>query len=63
MTASRAEQGFAIIHGVFLPAEMRQTLVNLSAVDLDRTKAGERHVISVPVVRQRPPHRDTDRNA
>lgn len=46
------DHGFSIIDGVFTPAEMREALHLLSVADLDRTKAGARHVLSVPVVRQ-----------
>lgn len=48
----QTDQGFSIIDGVFTPAEMRQVLQVLSVTDLDRTKAGARHVLSVPVVGQ-----------
>lgn len=46
------DQGFSILNGVFTSAEMCQALHMLSAADLDRTKAGARHLLSVPVVRQ-----------
>jgi ectoine hydroxylase-related dioxygenase (phytanoyl-CoA dioxygenase family) len=48
----QADHGFSIIDGIFTPAEMRQVVHVLSIADLDRTKAGARHVLSVPVVRQ-----------
>ena len=48
----QTDHGFSIINGVFTPAEMRQALHLLAVADLDRTKAGARHVLSVPVVRQ-----------
>jgi hypothetical protein len=48
----QTDQGFSIIERVFTPAEMRQALDVLSAAGLDRTKAGARHVLKVPVVRQ-----------
>jgi hypothetical protein len=46
------DQGFSTIDGVFTPADMSQALHGLSIADLDRTKAGARHVLSVSVVRQ-----------
>ena len=48
----QTEQGFSIIDHVFNPVEMRDVTDVLSATDLDRTKAGARHVLTVPVVRQ-----------
>jgi hypothetical protein len=48
----QTDQGFSIINGVFTRAEMRHALHMLSVADLDRTKAGARHVLSVPVGRQ-----------
>src|SRR5687767_10470986 len=48
----QSDQGFSIIDHLFTPAEMRDVTDVLSATDLDRTKAGARHVLSVPVVRQ-----------
>jgi hypothetical protein len=48
----QADHGFSIIDYVFTPAEMRQALGVLSVVDLDRTKAGARHILSVGVVRE-----------
>jgi hypothetical protein len=49
---TQTDQGFSIVDSVFTPADMRQALHGLSVTDLDRTRAGARHVLSVPVVRQ-----------
>ena len=45
------ESGFALVEDVFSQAEMRGVREILSCTSLDRTKAGARHVLSVPVVR------------
>ena len=50
-TMIRFAQGHHIFHDVFTPAEMRGVLDHLAAADLDGTKAGARHVLRVPVVR------------
>jgi hypothetical protein len=46
------DQGFSIVEGVFTRSDMAQVLEGLSAVELQRTKAGARHVLAVPVVQE-----------
>ena len=46
----QTDWGFAIVEGVFTRSEMARVLEGLSAVELERTKAGARHVLAVPVV-------------
>jgi hypothetical protein len=49
---TQQDQGFLIVDNVFTRAAMEGILRALAAADLDRTKAGARHVLSVPAVRQ-----------
>jgi hypothetical protein len=44
------QAGYAILEDVFSPSEMRDVLAALSSAPLDRTRAGARHVLSLPVV-------------
>ena len=46
------DSGYAIYDGVFDRSTMLQTLVALAAADLQRTRAGARHVLGAPAVRQ-----------
>lgn len=45
------ESGYALIEDVFSQTETQGVRETLSCTSLDRTKAGARHVLSVPVVR------------
>lgn len=45
------EEGHRIFAGVFMPSEMRPLLAELSAAYLQRTRAGARHLLRMPVVR------------
>jgi ectoine hydroxylase-related dioxygenase (phytanoyl-CoA dioxygenase family) len=47
----RFNQGHHIFDGLFAASDMRGVLHQLASVELDRTKAGARHILSVPVVR------------
>jgi ectoine hydroxylase-related dioxygenase (phytanoyl-CoA dioxygenase family) len=47
----RIDQGHATFEHVFTRAEMARLLEALSTASLDRTKAGARHILSVPAVR------------
>ena len=44
-------QGHHIVSDVFAPADVYQLAEHLSHADLDRTKAGARHILAVPAVR------------
>jgi len=44
-------QGHHIVSDVFAPADVYQLAEYLSHADLDRTKAGARHILAVPAVR------------
>ena len=48
----QTDQGFSIAEGVFTRSDMALVLEGLSAVELQRTKAGARHVLAVPVVQE-----------
>jgi ectoine hydroxylase-related dioxygenase (phytanoyl-CoA dioxygenase family) len=48
----RADNGYSIHHQVFERTEMAHTLEMLAAAEMDRTKAGARHVLNVPIVRE-----------
>jgi hypothetical protein len=50
-TMIRFTRGHQIFDEVFTPAQMQGVLDKLAAADFDRTKAGARHVLRVPVVR------------
>jgi hypothetical protein len=52
LSVIRADDGHQIFHYIFTAAETRDVLEGLSRAALDRTKAGARHVLGVPVVRQ-----------
>ena len=47
----RVDQGYSVLQGVFAPAEMVGVAEKLSGNTLQRTKAGARHLLNVPVVR------------
>jgi hypothetical protein len=47
----QTDQGYSIIEGVFARTDMERVLEGLSSAALARTKAGARHVLGVPVVR------------
>jgi hypothetical protein len=44
------DQGFSILPGIFAPAEMVAVAGKLDGEGLQRTRAGARHVLNVPVV-------------
>lgn len=44
---TKSDQGYSIHHRVFEAAEMRDVLAALAAADLERTRAGARHVLKV----------------
>lgn len=46
------DHGYAIVQQVFEAADMEQVLQQLDAAGIVRTKAGARHVVSVPAVRE-----------
>jgi ectoine hydroxylase-related dioxygenase (phytanoyl-CoA dioxygenase family) len=48
---TRTEQGYSIYEQIFERSEMAHALAELRAAAMDRTKAGARHVLNVPVVR------------
>jgi hypothetical protein len=48
----RDDEGYQIFDGVFATSEMRDVLDQISGVPFDRTRAGARHLLGVPVVRQ-----------
>jgi ectoine hydroxylase-related dioxygenase (phytanoyl-CoA dioxygenase family) len=45
------DEGHQVVNGIFTAAEMRDVIAHLSNTNLDRTKAGARHLLRVPVVR------------
>jgi ectoine hydroxylase-related dioxygenase (phytanoyl-CoA dioxygenase family) len=47
----RSDRGYAIFEQVFSRTEMQRVLQVLAAAPLERTRAGARHVIGIPVVR------------
>jgi hypothetical protein len=47
----QVDQGYSILQDVFAPAEMVGVKEKLSGNTLQRTKAGARHVLNVPVIR------------
>jgi hypothetical protein len=47
----QTDQGFSIVPGIFDPAEMVAVVGKLVGEALQRTRAGARHVLNVPVVR------------
>jgi ectoine hydroxylase-related dioxygenase (phytanoyl-CoA dioxygenase family) len=47
----QTDQGYSIVEEVFARADMERVLEELSSAGLERTKAGARHVLRVPVVR------------
>jgi hypothetical protein len=49
---TQIDQGCSIFDRVFARTHMDRVLASLSAADLERTKAGARHVLNVPVVRE-----------
>ena len=51
MGVVRFDEGHRIVDGVFTPSEMRQIWTDVSAADLERGKAGARHLLRLPVVR------------
>jgi ectoine hydroxylase-related dioxygenase (phytanoyl-CoA dioxygenase family) len=46
----RMDAGYSIIDHIFTRAEMAQAVTALSTAELERTKAGARHVLNVPIV-------------
>jgi len=48
----QTDQGYSIVPGVFARSEMIDVLETFSTANLERTKAGARHVLTVPVVRR-----------
>jgi hypothetical protein len=48
----QADQGYSIVPNVFARSEMIDLLETLSTANLERTKAGARHVLTVLAVRQ-----------
>jgi hypothetical protein len=46
------EQGHSIYEQIFERSEMAHAVAELTAAKMDRTKAGARHVLNVPIVRQ-----------
>jgi ectoine hydroxylase-related dioxygenase (phytanoyl-CoA dioxygenase family) len=46
-----ADHGYSILHNVFAPEEMVEIKEELAGNALPRTKAGARHLLSVPVIR------------
>jgi hypothetical protein len=44
------DKGHQVVNGIFTAAEMRDVVAPLSNARLDRTKAGARHLLRVPVV-------------
>ena len=46
------DSGYAIYDGIFGHSLMRDTLQALASTDLQRTRAGARHVLGIPAVRQ-----------
>src|SRR6476620_3048929 len=49
---THTEPGYCIYEQVFEHSEMAHAVAELAAAAMDRTKAGARHVLSVPIVRQ-----------
>jgi len=49
---TQSDPGYSIYDQVFQRSEMRQVVEALAAAHLQRTKAGARHVLKVPVVRE-----------
>jgi ectoine hydroxylase-related dioxygenase (phytanoyl-CoA dioxygenase family) len=48
----RSALGYSIHHHVFERTEMARTLEMLASADIERTKAGARHVLGVPIVHE-----------
>jgi Phytanoyl-CoA dioxygenase (PhyH) len=46
------DKGYQIFSAVFTAADMRDVIVQLTSAPFDRTKAGARHLLGVPVVRE-----------
>jgi hypothetical protein len=49
---SRVDEGYQVFDGIFSVSEMRDVREQLSGVPVDRTRAGARHVLRLPVARQ-----------
>jgi ectoine hydroxylase-related dioxygenase (phytanoyl-CoA dioxygenase family) len=49
---NRPDRGYAIFQHVFSRAEMIRVLENLATASLERTRAGTRHLINTPAVRE-----------
>jgi len=45
-----ADDGYRVVDGIFTAAEMCDAIEQLSRASLDRTRAGARHLLGVPVV-------------
>jgi hypothetical protein len=48
----QAGEGHSVVEGVFTPVDMARVLTNLSEATPARTKAGARHLLGIPVVRE-----------
>jgi len=46
----QTDHGYSIVEGVFTRTDMERVLEDLSSAALERTRAGARHVLGVPVV-------------
>jgi hypothetical protein len=49
---TQIDQGYSIFDRVFARAEMMRVLETLTAATVERTRAGARHVLNVPVIRE-----------
>jgi hypothetical protein len=47
-----ADEGYQVFHGVFTAADMLEAIEQVSNAPLERTRAGARHLLGVPIVRQ-----------
>ena len=47
----RADESHQVINSVFTPDEMQRAIGHLTSANVERTKAGARHVLNLPVVR------------
>ena len=52
MTSTQTDRGYSIFDHVFQRSEMSRVVEALAAAHLERTKAGARHVLNVPAVRE-----------
>jgi len=49
---TQTKQGYSIYEEVFEHSEMAHAVAELAVAEMDRTKAGARHVLKVPIVRE-----------